>query len=388
MNRSPRPDRAPSVWAGSLYFLFYYLCGGSYFPFLYVHFADLGLSGEQIGLLSALPPIVAVVLSPVVAGMADRNRIRVRLSQAGLVCLAVTLFSFRFPATFGAVAALMLSLAVFSAPFSSVADGLVARMAHRNGFNYGGMRLWGSLGFAVSATVCGLVWDELGFRTMFLITGLLFITPIVFVGFLEEGPVIPAGERKPISHLLLNRGLLLVLAAALLSGIASGFSATFSGIYARSLGGGNLLIGAMFAISAVAEVPTMLFSNRIADRLGEMGAMLASYAVMGLAFLGYALVRDPVLLVVLAGVKGLGYGSWLTLTIRSVTRRTSEEWASTAQATLTICLMGLAPLVAGPVGGVVHDKVSPGAVFIVAAASMGLAGIVALSAGRREARRA
>ena len=368
---------------GSLYSLFFFMCSGSYLPFLYVHLSDQGLSGKQVGLLAMLAPIMTVVLSPMIASIADRRRIRVRVLQAGLVCAAVTFFMFRFSTKFGALAALMLSVAIFTTPFSSLGDGLVARMAHRNGFNYGAMRLWGSFGFAITALACGLVWDRLGFKTMYLVTSLLFVLPIVAVGLLEEGPVIPREERKPASHLLLDRGLLLLLVAAVLSGIANSLSATFSGIYARSLGGSNLLVGSMFAISAMAELPTMLFSNRISDKITETGALVSAYAVMGLAFLGYALVGDPVLLLVLNGVKGLGYGVWLTATVRAVTRRTAEEWASTAQAMLTICLMGLAPLVAGPIGGLVHDAVSPGAVFDVAAGSLGAAGVVVLLAGRR-----
>ena len=378
-----RVDRAPSAWTGSFYYLVFFFGSGSYFPFLYVHLSDLGLSGEQGGLLATFPPIMTMLLSPVVAGFADRNRLRVRVSQVGLACLAVTMFLFRFPRTFGTVVPLMLVFAMLLTPFTSVADGLVARMAHRNGLNYGGMRLWGSFGFAVSAVVCGAVWQTLGFKTMFLITGLLFLAPIPVVALLEEGPVIPAHERRPASHLLRDRGLLLVLLAAFLSGIANSLSGTFSGIYARSIGGGNMLVGAMFAVSALAECPTMLLSSRLSDRISEANAVVCGYAVMAAAYAGYALVHTPGLLVLLAGIKGLGYGVWLTVTIRSVTRRTTEEWASTAQALLTICLMGLAPLVAGPIGGLIHDVVSPGAVFVLAAGCLALAGIVMLSAGRR-----
>ncbi len=232
LQRHPHPDRTPSVWTGSLYCLFFFTCAGSYLPFLFVHLADQGLTGKQVGLLATLAPIITVVVSPVIASVADRNRIRVRVCQVGLACAAVTLFMFRFPTTFGALAALMVSLAVFTTPFSSVGEGLVARMAHRNGYNYGAMRLWGSLGFAVTAMVCGLVWDRLGFRTMYLISGLLFAAPIILVGFLEEGPVASREARRPALRVLVHRGLLLLLVATVLSGIANSLSATFSGIYA------------------------------------------------------------------------------------------------------------------------------------------------------------
>jgi MFS transporter, PPP family, 3-phenylpropionic acid transporter len=379
---TPRPDRNPSVWTGSLYCLFYFLCAGSYMPFLYVHLSDQGLSGKQVGLLATLAPIMTVALSPLVASVADRRRIRVRVAQVGMVCVAVTMFMFRFPTKFGGLAALMVLLALFSTPFSSVGEGLIARMAHRNGFNYGAMRLWGSFGFAVTALICGFVWDRLGFKTMFLISAVLFVVPIIVIGFVEEGPVIPAQERRPARTLLLDRGLLLLLVGVVLSSIANSLSGTFSGIYVRSLGGSNLFVGAMWAISAMAELPTMFYSNRISDKIGETAALLSAYAVMGLSFLGYSLVRDPALLLVLCATKGMGYGLWLTATVRAVTRRTAEEWASTAQSMLTICLMGLAPLIAGPVGGLVHDAISPAAVFAVSAASLGAACVVVVFAWR------
>ena len=371
------------MWTGSLYYLFYFLSVGSYMPFLFVHLSDQGLSGKQIGLLATLAPVMTVVLSPLVASIADRKRIRVRVSQVGLVCVAVTLFMFRYPTQFGGLAALMVSMAVFSAPFSSVGEGLIARMAQRNAFNYGAMRLWGSVGFAVTSLAFGFVWDALGFKIMFLISAVLFVTPIVVVGFVEEGPVIAAQERRPARQLLLDRALLLLLVGVVLSSIANSLSATFSSIYVRSLGGGNLLVGAMWAISAMAELPTMFYSSRISDKIGETATLVIAYAVMGLSFLGYALVRDPALLLLLCATKGLGYGLWLTTTVRAVTRRTAEEWASTAQSLLTICLMGLAPLVAGPVGGWVHDAVSPAAVFDVSAASLAAACVVVAFAGRR-----
>ena len=229
-----------------------------------------------------------------------------RVAQVGMVCVAVTMFMFRFPTKFGGLAALMVLLALFSTPFSSVGEGLIARMAHRNGFNYGAMRLWGSFGFAVTALICGFVWDRLGFKTMYLISAVLFVVPIVVIGFVEEGPVIPAHERRPARTLLLDRGLLLLLVGVVLSSIANSLSGTFSGIFVRSLGGSNLFVGAMWAISAMAELPTMFYSNRISDKIGETAALLTAYAVMGLSFLGYSLVRDPTLLLVLCATKGNG----------------------------------------------------------------------------------
>jgi PPP family 3-phenylpropionic acid transporter len=380
--RRARPGISPFAWSGSLYYGLYYLCAGSYAPFLYVYFSDLGLSGKQVGLLATLAPIVTLLLSSLVASLADRTRKRVRITQAALACTAVVVFLLRLPSTFGHIALLMLFLAVFSSPLASISEGLIARMAHRNRLNYGGMRLWGSLGWAVSALGCGFLWQALGFRVMFLVAGVLYLPLIFIAGRLEEGPVVPAQERRPASQLLRDRGLLLLLVATFLAGVSNTLAMVFQGIYARSLGGGNVLIGAMAAGGALAELPVMFYSSRISQRVGGANAVIYSCVVMALAYLGYELTKSPDLLVGLSVLKGFGYGLWFTVTIRLLTKRTPEEWASTAQSLLTICLFGLAPLVAGPIGGWIHDTIGPSAVFGLAAASMGMAGVVMLLARR------
>ncbi len=377
------PGRAPSARSGSLFYLLFYLCNGAYVPFLYVYFSDLGLSGRQVGLLASLPPIVTMLLTTTVASYADRHRRRVQVTQVALAGTCVTFFLLRLPVTFASIVPLMFFWAVFSTPTINISDGLIARMAHRNRFNYGGMRLWGSLGFAISALGCGALWQAVGFRSMFIAGSVLCLPPLLLASRLEEGPVTEVRGHKPVSQLLRDRGLVLLLAATVLSGIACSLAGTFGGIYARSLGGGNTLIGAMGAFGALAELPTMFFSNRISERINETNAALCSYGLMAGAFLGYALTHNPDLLLVFAVVRGLGYGLWLTSTVRLVTKRTPEEWASTAQGLLTMCLFGLAPLAAGLLGGLIYDSIGPAAVFELAVGSLAVGGFVILLAARR-----
>jgi PPP family 3-phenylpropionic acid transporter len=381
--RPAGPERTSFARIGSVYYLVAFLGSGAFFPFLYVHFADLGLNGKQIGLLATLSPIVTLLVTTPVASLADRTRKRVRIAQAGLALTGTTVFSLRFAASFAVIVPLMVGLAVFSTPVSSIVEGLIARMAQRHRLNFGGMRLWGSLGYAVSALGCGALWQAFGFGPMFLVAALTYVPLIVIARWLEEGPVIPPQERRPALDLLRDRGLLVLLLAAFLSAISNSLAMTWSGVYARWLGGGNMLVGAMVAVSALAELPTMFFSDRISLRIGSMKAAVGSYALMAGAFLGYALSREPSLLLVFAVIKGLGYGVWMTVTIRLVIRRTPEQWASTAQALLTMCLWGLAPLLAGPLGGLIHDAFTPAAVFVMAAITLVMAGGVILCGGRR-----
>ena len=52
---------------GSLFYLVSLFGAGSFMPFLYVHFNELGLTGQQVGWLSILSPSMMLLLSTVIA---------------------------------------------------------------------------------------------------------------------------------------------------------------------------------------------------------------------------------------------------------------------------------------------------------------------------------
>lgn len=348
---------------GSFYYLLSFLSSGSYGPFIYVYYSDLGLSGGQVGWLASLFPLMMMLLATPLASLADRKNQRVRILQGSLFGVAILVLLLGTASTFSAIAWLMLLLAIFASPIMSVSDSLIARMAERYNLNYGGMRLWGSMGFATSAMVFGALWQRWGFEPMFLVGSLLFIPLIWIASRLEEVPVNRQQARRPVSDLFRDSGLVLLLIATFLASISNSLSMTFGGIYARSLGGGNFLIGLMTAFAAYFEPPTMFYSDRIARRLRRPNSVILSFGLMAAAFLGYSWVTNPNALLFFSILKGIGYGLWFPITVRIITKRTPEEWASTAQSLLTVGMFGLAPLVAGPLGGLIYDAISPAAVF-------------------------
>ncbi len=378
-----RPIAINSSLTGSLYYLFTFLCAGSYMPYLYVYIADLGISGKQIGLLSSLVPVSMLLFAAPVASLADVKNWRVRILRLGLLGWAISIFFLQFPNNFAQFLMVLVPLALLNSPVMSIADGLIARMAKRENLNYGGMRLWGSFGFATSALVFGAIWQKFSFAPMFTVASLLAI-PLVWVsGKLDEGEIIQTRERGSLKSLFRDKGLLMLLAAIFLSGISNSLTMTFEGIYARSLGGGNFLIGVMIASAAFFELPAMFYMKKIAKVIGRPNAILLGYAFSAAAFLGYILVSNPNNLPYFSVLKGIAYGLTLTGSIALLTDRTPDEWSSTSQSLMAISYMGLAPLVAGPLGGIIHDAFNPGAVFVLGLVTMAGAAVILWNASRR-----
>jgi PPP family 3-phenylpropionic acid transporter len=168
----------------------------------------------------------------------------------------------------------------------------------------------------------------------------------------------------------------LLLIGAFLAGIANSLSMTFEGIYVRSLGGTSFIIGLMTAFAATSELPTMYYSERIGRKLHGANVVTLAFALSCIAYLGFVLLPNPTIMPLFSVFKGLGFGLFFTSTVRLITQRAPEDWASTAQSLMSVGMFGLAPLIAGPLGGAIHDHIGPAAIFGLGALALVLAGAV------------
>jgi len=361
---------------GSLFYLLFFGSVAIYGSFLNVYYIELGLTGRQIGIIIAISPLVTLLFATPLSALADRRRWRGRILQVALAGVAITIFLLRYPRTFLTIVPLCVLMAIFFSPVLSIADSLIARMANRRGLNYGSMRLWGSVGFASGAIIFGSLWQRFGYAHMFVVGSLALIPVIWIAGLQEEGQVAQQRARPPISVLMQDLGLVMILVATFFVGISTSLAIAFKGIYMHYLGGEQFLIGAFVSVSAFSEILTMRYGSRIAERLRGPRALLLSYVLMGIAFLGYVLVRTPWMLLLLAVFEGLGFGLFFTNTVHTINQRAPAEWASTAQSLMTVGMFGLAPLIAGPLGGLIHDTLGPPVIFIVGSFALGLAALV------------
>jgi len=259
---------------------------------------------------------------------------------------------------------------------------MVARMATRNHIDYGKLRLWGSLSFAIAALVCGALWERWGFQAMFVVTSVLTL-PVLWsaTGLDESAPVtksasFAASETPPtIRDVSRDHALLAALVAVFLVGIGEGMYGTFSGVYMDRLGGGQFLVGALFSLSALAELPVMHYSGAIFRKLGKPVSILLAYGCVGIAFLGYGLVRQPWLVLAFAMLKGVGFALYFVGNVSLIDERAPESWTSTLQSLMNAATRGLAPLITTPLGGWLGDAMGLPIVFI----SSGIAALLSVA---------
>ena len=382
MTRLPSPlsGTTPAL-RGALFYLGYWGVFGVYDPLINVYYSQLGLTGSQIGVLAALVPLMTLLIALPVSALADRRAMRVSVLTVALAGLATMLLFLGLPKVFVAILPVAAILSAFRAPTGPISDSLIVRMSVRHGVDYGNLRLWGSLGFAISAVVFGWVWGEVGLGWMFAGAALLFV-PVVAVSLsLEEGPKVARKAQRPLREIVRDRGLVILLVATYLAQGGLLVSSFFGGVYLIELGGTAVLVGLLFAILAIAEIPTMRWTRPVMARIGGPRTLLLAYALVAAGVLGFAVAPTPAFFLAAAGVRGLGWGFCFVATVRLLDMRVPQEWASSVQALMYAGGFGLAPLLASLAAGVVYDAIGGQAVFFGAFLMITAAGILLAVAG-------
>jgi PPP family 3-phenylpropionic acid transporter len=371
---------SPATRGALLYFGFFG-AAAVYMPFFTVFLSHRGLTGREIGLLTAIGPLMALLLAPALAALADGRGWRVRMLTGGLLSIALLLLVLPLPASFIAFLPVVTLLAVLSSPVGPLMDGLVVAMATRHGLAFGKMRFWGSVSWAVIAVGSGAIWQAVGFGWMFPVASLLVGGTVLVAQLLPEDPPAPAHARPPMRAALRDRSFRALLGASFLLGLAMALVGAFAGIYLDRLGGQSL-VGLFAGVTALCELPTMHWSQRIADRLGGRQALLLAYSLLGLTNTGLALLADPAAVMALSILHGLGFGLYLPVTVRLAAEAAPPAWATTYQGLMSAGSWGLAPLLAGPIGGLIYDSAGPPAVFLTGCGATLAAGGVLFLAGR------
>lgn len=357
-----------------LAYLIYYAAIGAAYPYLPVFFLDLGLRLEQIGLLTALGAAIQLLTAPVWGGLADRfPRTRLTLPLAAAVATAGATILF-LASDFTAV--LVGSLTMFGG-IAGITPTLDARTLETLGpekrGRFGEVRAFGSLAFVLATVAVGFLLDAEGARSLFwAYLPFLIGTVIVTAAIPRRGSTRSVNLRRGAGEFIATPGVVLFLVGFTVVWAALAAISTFYSIRIVVLGGSPGLVGIAWAFGAIIEVPLMYAFPRISARFGTERLVVFGSVAFALRALLAALAVDPIALVLISPLEGLGFACVFVGGVTIMSARAPTSLQGTAQG-LFSASSGLATIVGSVVAGVVAGALSIPALFL-ACAGTGLVG--------------
>ncbi len=370
MPPSGRETRAPAL---SLYYLFVYAAIGVSLPFFPQYLKSLGLTGTEVGFLLAVSPALSLVGPPFWGQLADRS------GRPGLVLLLVTglscgVFSlFLFVKSFAAVFAVFVVYGCFSTAISTVIDSMTLRHVLRQGQSYARVRLWGSIGFAVTSLAFGRLVDVIDRRVVIAVVALSAMGTVWTLVGLARVRVEPgAGPRPTIASALglaESREVRLFLVAVALHWFACGPYHSALSIHVTALKLPTHVIGDAATLGVVAEIAVMTTWPRWGHKVSPRTLLFLSFAASAVRWAGMALTTDGDVLVALSLFHGLTFGVFFLSAVAFMAERAPDTLRATGQALFVASAFGVGGLTGYLATGVGLDLLpSSNVVFGIAAA--------------------
>ena len=371
-----------SAWL-RLFFInvsFWVACG-SCAPFLSAYYKRIGLSFTQIGVLLAIGPIFAIFIQPLWAMLSDRTGKRKLLLILLALCTAGAYLLYYLGTSFAVCLLAVLVVSLFSLALLPLCDALVIDRANAYGFPFARIRIGGTLGYAVMVFGAGMFLEKFD-GAQFAVASVAYLLFAGAVMLLPQGRVrkeaaparkeaAPARKKAvPARESIFDTSeILFVLALALIESLGLGFCGSFTGSYAVELGFGSSLIGVLSCISALSEVPILLFAGKLMDRFGEIPLLIFSGIMMSLrlCLTGMGLVPAMISAQLLQSVT---YMTTYICCTQYISKHVRAGKMSQGQSALAIVQSGLAAVASNLFGGMLVDAVGTRQAFFAVAAGV------------------
>jgi len=328
---------------------------------------DQGWDAGRVGIALAASQIGTLLAQTPAGGLIDRiNWKRLAVAIAAVVvavCCALLFVAPTLAVVIVAQAAIGAASAIFPPAIAALTLGLVGRslLARQTGRN----EAFNHAGNVVAAALAGLGAYFLGYPAMFVLVAGMAAASAVGVLLIREKDIdhklargaddgaTGGGEAVGLRELFRDRRISIFVASAVLFHFANAAMLPLAG----QKSGDGLKEGAAVVLSAciiaaqVVMVPVALIASRLAASWGRKPVFLIGFAVLPVRGLLYCLSANPVYLVAVQLLDGIGagiFGVVSVLVVADLTRGTGRfNLTQGALATATGLGAGLSNLVAG-----------------------------------------
>ena len=337
----------------------------SLLPFLAIYYNAIGLSGKTIGLLTGIPPLITLAAAPLWGGWADATNQHKRLLMLAMGAALAVVFVLSHAATFLWLLPLVMAYAFVSAPIIPLVDNSVLELLGARRAEYGKVRLWGSVGWGVVATLIGVAIQRTGLQWAFygyliFMGGALLVVASMHVSSSPIGGAFWQGLRL----FARSRAWGVFLATAFLIGVAMGVTNNFLLLRLQGMGAGEGLMGLSMLFATFSELPVFFFADRFLKRWGARWVLLGAIFLYAVRMFAYAAMPATWMVLPINLLHGLTFAAAWAAGVAYAHDLAPEGMGATAQGLFNGMTMGLGAATGAFIGGLLYDGVGAAAMFM------------------------
>ena len=380
----------------SLYIFFIFAALGTLINFLPLYYDEIGFSGVQISTINVLGSAALILVAPQIGLVADRAKSKHLVLLAGVLIFAFSLGSIPLLKSFIPILLLWTIYRTISGPLYSTSENIsysvAAKTSEKGNSSFGSIRLWGSIGYALAVLLAGWIYQKYGIKanTVFFI---VMIAISISTLLLTSKSVLDLEEEKHEEKLSLNAILKLIvshrylffmaLALALSDPTQDGIR-SFEPIYMSNLGLEAGMIGLANMLSAIGEVPFMIYADRIIRKFGIRNMILFVFVFDILRRLAVWFFPTAEMVFATSVITSFSFTFRLVSSVTLVNLTLPKNVTSTANAFIGVTMFSLGFMISNAIGGLIYDSLGNRYIYLMGAGFSLVSLILALYAGKNE----
>ncbi|OAB37615.1 MFS transporter [Paenibacillus macquariensis subsp. defensor] len=324
--------------------------------FFQLYLQDVGMKKFEIGSLMALGPFVSLFANPFWRYCGDRLHNMKRIIII-MMTGALLLVQFVFQAdTYAMVYLAMILFFFFQTPIFSHSNSLILGYIEDTPYKFNSFRIWGSIGWGVTAIAVGQILDWTGISkvsTLFTAVLIIAIGAVLVLPPLKRSSDSPTLYLRGFTNIMSNRYFLSFILMGVLVSIPNAMNNTFMSLYITELGGSKRIVGLAVFLSAFLEIAMFFLFDRFMKR--KISWMLGCLALVSLLFgLRWLLMAEATLPLQVAAIQVLHcitFGGFFYIGTQLTSLLLPRPYRATGQAVYTLALSGLSGVIGAFIGG-------------------------------------
>ncbi len=354
----------------ALYF-FIYAAMAALMPFLTLYYERLGLSGKQIGILAAIPPLITFLSAPLFGFIADLTQRPRLLLGISVSSVALGIYSLTVVDSFPGLILVVIFYAFFFAPILPIVDRSTLSVLGVRKDQYGKQRLWGAIGWGLIAPVAGLLVDRGGMNWTFYASAATFMSLLFLIRFIPVNTVLGRESFwKGFKQLFGNWPVIVFFVVALGGGIGLAMIHHYLFLYLDGLGASSITMGWALSLATISELIVMYYSDRLLRWWGASGLLLFALGSLAVRLLAMAFAASPEWVLLLQLLHGPTFAGLWMAGVAYVSEIAPPGLETTSQGMLTGFVMGLGSTIGALLGGILFDEVGLSMMYLGAGLAM------------------
>ena len=359
-----RATTRPAERVFKIFYFAFFAASASLLPFLVLFYKQLGLSGSQIGVLTAIPPFITLFAASFWGGLADatqQHRKLLFLALSGVIAMTLVILSLT---TFLGLIAGVIAFAFFVAPIIPLVDHSALESLGERQSQYGKLRLWGAIGWGLAAPLVGWLAERFSLGWIFYSYAIFMLIGLL-VSFRLPISQTPLGQSfgQGMRLLLGTRQWLVFLALIFIIGLGAAVINNYLFLYMEQLGADKTLMGLALSAATLSETLVFLFSDRLLNRWDAYPILMLALAALAVRLLAYAITPNPWLILPVQLLHGLTFAAMWAAGVAYAHKIAPPGLGATAQGLMSGVAFGAAAAAGGLIGGLLYESIGLASTF-------------------------